>query len=113
MQDFLDAIESGASTDDIAAIPIPESYRAAHVLRSEQDMWEGVESRDKDPRKSLHVGEVATPELAPEEVYLGVMASSINFNQGRKQVCERVSTIGFLARHGQGGGRHGKAEGRG
>ena len=44
MQDFLDAIESGASSDDIAAIPIPESYRAAHVLRSEAGMFEGVDS---------------------------------------------------------------------
>ena len=31
-------------------------------------MWEGVESADKDPRKSLHVGEVPLPELAPDEV---------------------------------------------
>src|SRR3546814_2594905 len=101
MQDFLDAIESGASSDVIAAIPIPESYRAAHVLRSEQDMWEGVESRDKDPRKSLHVGEVATPELAPDEVYLGVMASSINFNTVWTSIFEPPSTFGFLDRLGK------------
>ena len=31
-------------------------------------------------RKSLHVGDVATPELAPDEAYVAVMASSINFN---------------------------------
>ena len=37
-------------------------------------------SADKDPRKSLHVGEVPTPELAPDEAYVAVMASSINFN---------------------------------
>ena len=36
MQEFLQAIEGGASGEDIAAIPIPESYRAAHVLRAEQ-----------------------------------------------------------------------------
>ncbi len=38
-------------------------------------MFEGLESADKDPRKSLHVGEVAVPELAPDEAYVAVMAS--------------------------------------
>ena len=65
MQDILDAIQQGASGEDLAALPIPESYRAAFVQRDEADMFEGVESWDKDPRKSLHVDEVATPELAP------------------------------------------------
>lgn len=101
MQEFLDAIESGASGEDIAAIPIPTSYRAAHVLRSEQDMWEGVESADKDPRKSLHVGEVPTPELAPDEVYLAVMASSINFNTVWTSIFEPLPTFGFLDRLGK------------
>jgi crotonyl-CoA reductase len=101
MQDFLDAIESGASGEDIAAIPIPESYRAAHVLRSESAMWEGVESWDKDPRKSLHIGEIATPELAPDEVYLAVMASSINFNTVWTSIFEPLPTFGFLDRLGK------------
>ena len=30
---------------------MPESYRAAVVKRSEVDMFEGMESPDKDPRK--------------------------------------------------------------
>src|SRR3954447_24354489 len=80
MQEILDAIEGGASGADIGNLVIPESYRAAHVLKEEQDIWPGVASEDKDPRKSLHIGDVPTPELAPDEVYLAVMASSINFN---------------------------------
>ena len=68
MDQFLDAIQSGASGDDIANIPIPESYRACFVKRDEADMFEVVDSWDKDPRKSLHVDEVRTPELAPDEV---------------------------------------------
>ena len=32
------------------------------------------------PAQSLHVGDVPIPELAPDEVYVAVMASSINFN---------------------------------
>ena len=101
MQEILEAIQGGASGDEIAALPLPESYRAAHVLRAEQDMWEGVPSEDKDPRKSLHVGEVPTPELAPDEVYLAVMASSINFNTVWTSIFEPVSTFGFLDRLGR------------
>ena len=66
MQEILDAIQGGASGDDIAALAIPESYRAAFVRREDIEMFEGVESWDKDPRKSLHVDDVATPELAPD-----------------------------------------------
>ncbi len=101
MQPFLDAIQSGASGDEIANLPIPESYRAAHVLRSEQTMWDGVASEDKDPRKSLHIGEVPTPELAPDEVYLAVMASSINFNTVWTSIFEPLPTFGFLDRLGR------------
>ena len=101
MQPFLDAISSGASGEDIAALPIPESYRAAHVVRSEQEMWAGVASEDKDPRKSLHVGEVPTPEIAPDEVYLAVMASSINFNTVWTSIFEPLPTFLFLDRLGK------------
>jgi crotonyl-CoA reductase len=101
MQPFLEAIQSGASGEDLAAIPIPESYRAAHVLRSEQDMWDGYASEDKDPTKSLHIGDVPTPEIAPDEVYLAVMASSINFNTVWTSIFEPLSTFNFLDRLGK------------
>jgi crotonyl-CoA reductase len=101
MQAFLDAIQSGASGEEIAAIPIPESYRGAFVLRDEQAMFEGMASEDKDPRKSLHVDEVATPELAPDEVYVAVMASSINFNTVWTSIFEPLPTFGFLDRLGK------------
>ena len=101
MQQFLEAIQSGASGDDIANLPIPESYRAAFVKREETAMFEGVDSWDKDPRKSLHVEEVATPELAPDEVYIAVMASSINFNTVWTSIFEPLPTFGFLDRMGR------------
>ncbi len=101
MKNVLDAIQSGASGEDIAALPIPESYRAAYVKRDEQNMFEGLESWDKDPRKSIHVGEVATPELAPDEVYVAVMASSVNFNTVWTSIFEPISTFGFLDRLGR------------
>ena len=61
MNHILEAIQAGASGDDLANLPLPESFRGAHVLRDEQTMWEGVASEDKDPRQYLHVGEIATP----------------------------------------------------
>ena len=90
------AIIQGASGEDLAALPLPESYRAAFVKRDETAMFEGVESADKDPRKSLHIGEVALPELAPDEVYIAVMASSINFNTVWTSIFEPLPTFGFL-----------------
>ena len=101
MQEILDAINAGATGDDIANIELPETYRAAHVLRPEQEMWQGVESADKDPRKSLHVGEVPLPELAPNEVVIANMASSINFNTVWTSIFEPLPTFGFLDRLGK------------
>ena len=44
---------------DYAALPVPESYRGITVRRDETDMFEGLASADKDPRRSLHLDEVA------------------------------------------------------
>jgi crotonyl-CoA reductase len=64
-------------------------------------MFEGMASEDKDPRKSLRIGEVPTPELGPDEVYLAVMASSINFNTVWTSIFEPLPTFGFLDRLGK------------
>jgi crotonyl-CoA reductase len=101
MQQILDAIESGASSDDFANLPLPESYRAAFVQRDEVAMWDGVASEDKDPRKSLHVGDVELPELAPDEAVVAVMASAINFNTVWTSIFEPLPTFGFLDRLGK------------
>ena len=98
MEKILDAIMSGADSATIGALSIPSNYRAAHILASEATMWEGVASEKKDPRQSLHVGDVATPELAPDEVYVAVMASSINFNTVWSSIFEPVSTFGPMKR---------------
>ena len=86
------------AADELAALPLPDSYRAAIVKRSEVDMFEGMESSDKDPRRSLHVEEVPLPELAPDEAYVAVMASSINFNTVWTSIFEPLPTFGFLDR---------------
>ena len=100
-QQILEAIQAGATGDDMAAVALPETFRGAHVLRSEQNMWEGVASEDKDPTKSLHIGEIPLPELAPDEVYIANMASSINFNTVWTSIFEPLSTFGFLDRLGK------------
>jgi crotonyl-CoA reductase len=101
MKDILAAIVEGASSDELGHLPIPESYRAAYVSRDEVDLFEGMDSVDKDPRKSLHVADVATPELAPDEAYVAVMASAINFNTVWTSIFEPLPTFLFLDRLGK------------
>ena len=101
MRQILEAIRAGASGDELAALPLPESYRAAVVRRDDVEMFEGLESADKDPRKSLHLQDVAVPELAPDEAYVAVMASSINFNTVWTSIFEPLPTFGFLDRLGR------------
>ena len=66
MKDILDAVLSG-DTAALAGTKLPESYRGVVVRKDEVDMFEGLASKDKDPRRSLHLDEVATPELGPGE----------------------------------------------
>src|SRR5688500_12335081 len=98
MQEILAAIQSGASGEDLANLPLPESYRAAFVLRDEAGMFEGIPSDEKDPRKSLHVDEVRGPAWAPDEAGVAVMASSINFNPVWTSIFEPLPTFLFLDR---------------
>lgn len=102
MQQILDAISSGTATaEDFAALPVPESYRAATVHKDEVGMFEGLPSREKDPRRSIHVDDVPLPELGPGEALIAVMASSINYNTVWTSIFEPVSTFGFLERYGR------------
>jgi crotonyl-CoA reductase len=101
MQAFLDAILGEASGAEIGRIPLPDSYRAALVRREDVGMFEGIPSADKDPRKSIHVEQVPVPELAPDEAYVAVMASAINFNTVWTSIFEPLPTFGFLERLGR------------
>jgi len=100
MKEILDAILTGAPAA-VAGMAVPESYRGVVVRKDEVDMFEGLASRDKDPRTSLHVDEVATPELGPGEAIVAVMASAINFNTVWTSIFEPVSTFSFLERYGR------------
>ncbi len=102
MKHILDAIMAGdTSAEDFAALELPESYRAVTVHKDEVDMFEGQASKDKDPRKSLHVDDVPLPELGPGEALVAVMASAINYNTVWTSIFEPVSTFGFLERYGR------------
>ncbi|GAA4845832.1 crotonyl-CoA carboxylase/reductase [Actinomycetospora corticicola] len=100
MQDIRDAILA----DDLAGISsmtVPESYRGITVHADEADMFAGMPAQEKDPRKSLHLDEVPTPEVAPGEALVAVMASAINYNTVWTSIFEPVSTFGFLKRYGR------------
>ena len=102
MEQIRDAIVSGtAEPGDFAAMPIPESYRGVTVHKDEQDMFAGMATRDKDPRRALHLDDVPVPELGPGEALIAVMASSINYNTVWSSIFEPVSTFGFLERYGR------------
>jgi len=99
---ILDAILAGdTSADEFAALDAPESYRAVTVHKDEVDLFDGMESQDKDPRRSLHVDEVPLPELGPGEALVAVMASAINYNTVWTSIFEPVPTFGFLERYGR------------
>ena len=102
MDEIRDAIMAGErSAAAWAGLSVPESYRAVTVHRDEESLFQGLASRDKDPRKSLHVDDVPVPELAPGEALVAVMASAINYNTVWTSIFEPISTFRFLERYGR------------
>lgn len=101
MESSFDALVTAIEDRDptIGDIPVPSEYLAATLHRSDEQMFAGRESRDKDPREAIHIEPVATPELAPGEALIAVMASSINYNTVWSSIFEPVSTFGFLDRY--------------
>ncbi|MGV9314377.1 crotonyl-CoA carboxylase/reductase [Streptomyces sp. NPDC003691] len=89
----------GADAAVLAASPVPDRYQAAHVRFEDVDMFRDIE--DKDVRKSLRVGEIPMPELAPDEVLVAVMASSVNYNTVWTGTFEPVPTFSFLRAYGK------------
>ncbi len=102
MQDIRDAIMAGdTSSEEFAAMELPEAYRAITLHKDEEEMFAGMDSNEKDPRKSLHLDEVPLPELGPGEALVAVMASAINYNTVWSALYEPVSTFSFLRRYGK------------
>jgi len=102
VKNILDAILAGdTSAEEYAALELPQSYQAVTVHKDEVDLFEGLPSKEKDPRKSLHLDDVALPELGPGEAFVAVMASAINYNTVWTSIFEPLPTFGFLERYGK------------
>ncbi len=101
MTNTIDSIVQAIENQDpgIANLPIPGEYRAATLHRADEQIFQGRESRDKDPRESIHIENVPTPELAPGEALIAVMASSMNYNTVWSSIFEPLSAFGHLDRY--------------
>jgi crotonyl-CoA reductase len=102
VKQILDAILAGDTpAEEFGRLEVPEHYRGITVHADDVTMFEGLGTREKDPRKSLHVDDVPTPELGPGEALIAVMASAINYNTVWTSIFEPVSTFTFLQRYGK------------
>ncbi|MFF1480701.1 crotonyl-CoA carboxylase/reductase [Streptomyces sp. NPDC058301] len=102
MDSLASAVLAGAGPEELARENVPTDYLAAH-LRAE-DMDKALATPDPDVRDTLHVGRVPMPQLAPDEVLVAVMASSINYNTVWSATFAPVPTFRFLKRFGALGG---------
>ena len=100
------AVVNGATREELERLDVPDDYFAAYLHQEDVDMFSGV--ADKDVRKSLRLGKVPMPELAPDEVLVAVMASAVNFNTIWSAIFEPLPTFQFLKHLG----RRGKWEAR-
>ena len=100
MQDILDAITSD-QPEAVAGLAVPASYRATVVRADEVDMFDGLPTAERDPRKSLHLQDVPTPEVGPGEALIAVMASAVNYNTVWTSIFEPLPTFKFLQRYGR------------
>ncbi|MFD6280263.1 crotonyl-CoA carboxylase/reductase, partial [Streptomyces sp. NPDC060209] len=102
MKEIVSAALSGdAGSLDFAGLRVPESYRGCVIRDGDAGMFEGMETAEKDPRKSLHIQEVPTPEPGPGEALVAVMASSVNYNTVWSAIFEPLPTFAFLKRYGK------------
>jgi crotonyl-CoA reductase len=96
-----EAVRAGAAPDELRGLPVPAAYVAAHTRVEDVEMFAGID--DRDVRKSLRVGEVPMPELAPDEVLVAVLASCVNYNTVWSATFAPVPTFNFLRNYGRTG----------
>src|SRR5262249_60975783 len=102
MDSMAEIVLDDASPDQLERAQVPVEYLAAYVRVEDVEMFAGAD--DKDVRKSLRVGLVPTPELAPDEALVAVMASSINYNTVWSATFQPVPTFGLVKRFARSGG---------
>ncbi|NRQ37251.1 crotonyl-CoA carboxylase/reductase [Nonomuraea sp. NN258] len=99
------AVVAGAEPAELERLDVPSTYRAAYIRKDEVGGF-AESDEDRDVRRTLHVGQVPMPELAPDEVLIAVMASAINFNTVWSAMFEPIPTFAFLERLGRTDPRH-------
>jgi len=99
MDALAEAVVAGAARAELEHLPPPDRFTAAHLRAEDVDSFTGV--ADKDVRKSIHIGAVPMPELAPNEVLVAVMASGINYNTVWSAMFEPIPTFSFLKHFGR------------
>src|SRR4051794_16865618 len=104
----LQAIDAGAPGEEFGAIPLPEAYTAVALHAEDAETLGKLPRSEKKPSLAMHVEEVPLPELAPDEVLIATMASSMNFNTVWSAIFEPVPTFAFLNRYGKVRGHWGK-----
>jgi crotonyl-CoA reductase len=102
MTTLSETVLGGGTPEELLRAPVPGSYRAAHLSAEDTDLFFGVQ--DKDVRKSLRVGDVPMPELAPDEVLIAAMASAVNYNTVWSAMFEPLPTFTFLKQFARQGG---------
>jgi len=101
-----EAVLDGAEATDLLTEDTPSRYVAAHLHRDDVSLFDG--DADRDVSRSIRVGEVPMPELAPDEVLVAVMASAINYNTIWSAMFQPIPTFRFLEDLGKQGGWNGR-----
>lgn len=101
MAELAEAVLANATGRELEACPVPEAYLAAHLREEDAEMFHTRE--DKDVRKSIKVGEVPMPELAPDEALVAIMASAINYNTVWSATFSPIPGFRFLRQLGKRG----------
>jgi crotonyl-CoA reductase len=94
-----EALDADAATEDFAAIPVPESYLGIALHEADEEKIGSLPRDEKRPSMTMRPTAVPTPDLAPDEVLIATMASSINFNTVWSAIFEPVSSFSFLRRY--------------
>ncbi|MER5465653.1 crotonyl-CoA carboxylase/reductase [Streptomyces sp. NPDC002668] len=102
MDEIIGALLSeDVASRDVTGLRLPDHYRGNAVLRENTSIFEGMDSKEKDPRKSLRVQEIPTPRPGPGEALIAVMASAINYNTVWSSIFEPIPTFRFLESYGR------------
>ncbi|PKV77061.1 crotonyl-CoA carboxylase/reductase [Streptomyces sp. TLI_146] len=76
MDALAEAVIEGAPPGELERAAVPYEYTAAHLRKDEVEIF--GDAADRDVRRSLRVGAVPMPELAPDEVLIATMASAVD-----------------------------------